>query len=99
VLEDELESHPKQKKQSCRKIDKIDNINLSTESIRKLSSDDDDIIIIGIYTKAERREKIRRYKEKKRNPVKRRVLYQCRKRFADSRERVGGRFVKKSKYT
>ena len=82
-----------------KSIPKIDNININiSQPIRKSSSScDDDIITIGIYTKAERREKIKRYKEKKRNPVKNRVLYQCRKRFADTRERVGGRFVKKSK--
>lgn len=84
------------KRKTIPKIDII-NINIS-QPIRKLSSHgDDNIITIGIYTKAERREKIRKYKEKKRNPVKNRVLYQCRKRFADTRERVGGRFVKKSK--
>lgn len=82
-----------------KSIPKIDNININiSQPIRKSSSScDDDIITIGIYTKAERREKIKRYKEKKRNPVKNRVLYQCRKRFADTRERVRGRFVKKSK--
>jgi len=83
------------KRKSIPKIDniKIDNINIS-QPIRKSSSCDDDIITIGIYTKAERLEKIRRYKEKKRNPAKKRILYQCRKRFADIRKRVGGRFVK-----
>ena len=45
-----------------------------------------------IYTKEERQEAIRRYKNKKRNYNKR-TLYKCRKTFADSRPRVGGRFV------
>ena len=84
------------KRKSIPKINNI-NINISQPMRKSSSSHDDDIITIGIYTKAERREKIRKYKEKRRNPAKNRVLYQCRKRFADTRERVGGRFVKKSK--
>ena len=77
------------KRRSIPKIDKIYNINISQPIIKSSSS-----FTIGIYTKAERLEKIRKYKEKKRNPVKNRVLYQCRKKFADKRERVSGRFVK-----
>lgn len=97
--ESEICSQVKAKPRGRKSIPKIYNINIS-QPIRKSSSsscDDDDDFLIGIYTKAERREKIKRYKEKKRNPAKNRVLYQCRKRFADTRERVGGRFVKKSK--
>ena len=45
-----------------------------------------------IYTKEERQELIRRFKNKKRDYNKR-TLYKCRKTFADSRPRVGGRFV------
>lgn len=77
-----------------KSIPKIDNINISQPIRKSSSSCDDDIITIGIYTKAERREKIKRYKEKKRNPAKNRVVYHSRKRFADTRERVRGRFVK-----
>tara|TARA_Y100000389_G_scaffold44653_1_gene39342 strand:+ start:225 stop:860 length:636 start_codon:yes stop_codon:yes gene_type:complete len=89
------------KRKSIPKIDKINNINIS-QPVKKSCSysshkNDDNVITIGIYTKAERREKIRRYKEKKRNPFRIRVLYHCRKRFADTRKRVGGRFVKNSK--
>jgi len=53
-----------------------------------------DIITIGTYTKSERLTKLRHYRQKrsKRNFSKR-VLYGCRKEFADSRPRVGGRFV------
>lgn len=87
----QVKAKPRGKKR--KSIPKIDNI---FQPIRK-SSSHNDVITIGIYTKAERLEKIRRYKEKRRNPAKNRVLYQCRKRFADTRERVKGRFVKKSK--
>jgi len=80
------------KRKSIPKIDKIHNINIS-QPIKK-SSGGEDIITIGIYTKAQRREKIRRYREKKNNPAKKRILYQCRKKFADTRKRVKGRFVK-----
>lgn len=96
LIESELENETKNET-CCMKrktIPKIDNIIFDSKSARKTSLDENDIITIGIYTRAERREKIRRYKQKRRNPVKKKILYQCRKRFADIRERVGGRFVK-----
>jgi len=53
-----------------------------------------DIITIGVYTRSERAAKLLRYREKRaRRNFTKRVLYGCRKRFADSRPRVGGRFV------
>jgi len=55
----------------------------------------DELVTIGVYTKAQRRAKIIRYREKRdRRTFKRKVLYTCRKAFADTRPRVGGRFVK-----
>lgn len=55
----------------------------------------DDNIIVGRYTKAERRRKIIRFQEKKqRRTWHKKILYACRKTFADQRPRVGGRFVK-----
>jgi len=58
--------------------------------------DDDDQITVGTYTKAVRRSKLERFKAKKLRlllygPY---VRYQFRKDFAESRPRVGGRFVK-----
>jgi hypothetical protein len=53
-----------------------------------------DVITIGIYTRAERAAKIARFRQKReRRNFSKRVLYGSRKRFADSRPRVGGRFV------
>jgi len=53
-----------------------------------------DMVTIGIYTRAERAAKIRRFRQKReRRNFTKRVLYGCRKQFADSRPRVGGRFV------
>jgi len=53
-----------------------------------------DIITIGVYTRTERAAKLQRYRQKRaRRNFTKRVLYGCRKRFADSRPRVGGRFV------
>jgi len=53
-----------------------------------------DVITIGIYTRAERAAKIHRFRQKReRRNFSKRVLYCSRKRFADSRPRVGGRFV------
>jgi len=59
-----------------------------------LASNDDNKITIGSYTKAERRRKISRYREKKANrSFTKKIMYKCRKQFADNRPRVGGRFV------
>jgi len=53
-----------------------------------------DMITIGVYTRTERAAKLLRYRQKRaRRNFTKRVLYGCRKRFADSRPRVGGRFV------
>jgi len=53
-----------------------------------------DVITIGIYTRAERHAKIQRFRQKReRRNFSKRILYCSRKRFADSRPRVGGRFV------
>lgn len=49
---------------------------------------------VGTLTKAERREKILKYQEKRRRRTfTKRISYQCRKRVADQRLRVKGRFV------
>jgi hypothetical protein len=54
----------------------------------------DNQIVTGIYTRAERREKIRLFREKKkRRDFSKKIAYTCRKTFADNRPRVGGRFV------
>jgi len=51
-------------------------------------------ITIGVYTRSERAAKLFRYRQKRaRRNFAKRVLYGCRKRFADSRPRVGGRFI------
>jgi len=53
-----------------------------------------DMITIGVYTQSERAAKLFRYRQKRaRRNFAKRVLYGCRKRFADSRPRVGGRFI------
>lgn len=50
---------------------------------------------IHIYNKEEKSQIIKRYLAKKRSRKFRKVIrYACRKRFADKRPRVGGRFVK-----
>lgn len=57
-------------------------------------TEDDGKVSIGIYTRAERRAKIERFKQKKnRRNFDKKILYACRKSFADSRPRIGGRFV------
>jgi len=54
-----------------------------------------DVITLGSYTKAERARKIQRFLEKRQRRVwGKKILYTCRKNFADKRPRVGGRFVK-----
>lgn len=67
---------------------------LSLDSRDPAGTTDDNSITTGIYTKAERRQKILRFREKReRRNFSKKVLYSCRKQFADSRPRVGGRFV------
>lgn len=52
--------------------------------------------IIGAYTPEERRRRIQRFLEKRRNRVwTKKVKYDVRKNFADSRIRVKGRFIRK----
>ena len=52
-------------------------------------------VSVGSYTHGERQAKIQRYLEKRRRRVwSKKILYSCRKNFADKRPRVGGRFVK-----
>jgi len=56
---------------------------------------EEDMIRLGSYTTAERQRKIQRFLEKRRRRVwSKKILYSCRKSFADRRPRVGGRFVK-----
>ena len=51
---------------------------------------------IGIYGPEERKARIERFLEKRRNRVwAKKVKYDVRKNFADSRLRIKGRFVKK----
>ena len=51
-------------------------------------------IVIGTYTRAERAAKIARYREKRANRQwRKKILYGCRKSFADTRPRKGGRFI------
>lgn len=81
---------------TCRKRGSSDEI--APDSTKRLKheqqSNDLGEITIGIYTKAQRLEKIRRYQEKKaKRKFNKKVIYHCRKAFADRRPRVGGRFV------
>lgn len=56
---------------------------------------DDNEVSCGIYTRAERRRKIERYRNKKQHRFwGKRVMYKCRQNFAKNRRRVAGRFVK-----
>lgn len=54
--------------------------------------------IIGTLTQIQRQEKLKRYLEKKQRRVwAKKIKYDCRKKVADSRVRVKGRFVSKAK--
>lgn len=51
---------------------------------------------IGTLTPEERKAKIERYKQKKwRRTFNKKINYDCRKKVADKRDRLKGRFVKK----
>ena len=67
---------------------------LSSSPAPELELDPNEVVI-GIYTRAERAAKIARYREKRANRQwKKKIMYNCRKSFADNRPRVGGRFIK-----
>jgi hypothetical protein len=52
---------------------------------------------IGIYLPAARKERIARFHEKRARRIwRKRIKYDCRKKLADSRPRIKGRFVKRS---
>ncbi|GMF17566.1 unnamed protein product [Phytophthora fragariaefolia] len=54
---------------------------------------------IGIYSPTERRERLKRFHEKRKLRVyHKRIKYDCRKRLANSCPRIKGRFVRKSDY-
>jgi hypothetical protein len=60
------------------------------------TSDYDNEIVIGTYTRAVRRMKIARYLEKRsRRNLSKKIHYKCRSDYARARPRVGGRFVNK----
>jgi len=51
-------------------------------------------ILIGAYTKEQRKERIDRFRAKKKRRIwRKQIKYDCRKRLADTRPRVKGRFV------
>jgi len=55
---------------------------------------DDNVVSIGEYTRAERKRKIARFKNKQKNRTfTKKIIYKCRQSFAQRRPRVGGRFV------
>lgn len=84
-------------------FDDVKDINVSVRALTDNPSNlydtrNDHIVTIGQYSKGIRRTKIARYKAKRARSQSRRHgsyrnLYECRKRFAQSRPRIGGRFV------
>jgi hypothetical protein len=70
----------------------------SSPTCKTDEDDEDDKIIIGSYTRAQRRKKIERFKQKRlKRSFTKKIMYKCRKQFADNRPRVGGRFIKMKK--
>lgn len=86
---------PKKLKNNRKSLAPTD-ISSSTASPSQQACKDRDMqaIPMGIYTRAERKAKLERYQAKKhRRTFSKKILYACRKSFADSRPRVGGRFI------
>eukprot|EP01035_Chromulina_nebulosa_P017632 gene17632-23209_t len=62
-----------------------------------ISQNNQDEVKVGAYTKQERQERIQRFRTKKMNRIwKKQIKYDCRKRLADTRPRVKGRFVSRA---
>jgi hypothetical protein len=86
------------------KIDKITEINVSLRALHDLPCDlygvrNEDAVTCGVYTPAERKAKIEKWQRKKEAIYEaagkdRVIMYGCRKKFADKRPRIGGRFVR-----
>ena len=52
---------------------------------------------VGVYTREERQKRIERFREKKLKRIwRKQIKYDCRKRLADTRPRVKGRFVSRA---
>jgi hypothetical protein len=75
-----------------RKISKTKTLTYSNISITSENLSSDNVISIGIYTRAERLLKIKRYRLKKRK-FSTEITYECRSKFAKNRPREGGRFI------
>lgn len=64
------------------------------ENITPINNTETDITKIKEKTKIDRNQKIEKYKNKKRN-WKKKISYDCRKKVADARLRIKGRFISK----
>lgn len=64
------------------------------DNLNPLNSNETDLSKIKEKTKIDRNQKIEKYKNKKRN-WKKKISYDCRKKVADARLRIKGRFISK----
>lgn len=64
------------------------------ENMNSMNNNENDISKIKEKTKIDRNQKIEKYKNKKRN-WKKKISYDCRKKVADARLRIKGRFISK----
>ncbi|KAL4499308.1 hypothetical protein ABPG72_006894 [Tetrahymena utriculariae] len=98
------EQDQEQIKQNLQSISKPDSLQIQDELLdnqpQQFSSQmhildqQDDPLFIGNLTKDERRQKVEKYLEKKKNRKWKSIRYNIRKNLADQRERIQGRFVK-----
>lgn len=66
----------------------------SIDNMSTLPNNENDLLKIKEKTKMDRSQKIEKYKNKKRN-WKKKISYDCRKKVADARLRIKGRFISK----
>jgi hypothetical protein len=80
----------------AQEIERVETVlsSIATQPTLSLPIIDQNERLIGSLTRSQRREKIRKYLEKRKRRIwRKKICYDCRKKMADKRLRIKGRFV------